>query len=220
MTWLEQSRHRQHTTGTWGRPTRARSDVDAVGSLANRHAHGQPPRSTAVHICNLTSAHICNCTSAAICDCAAACSFGCTAANSRDLAAARCCDLTSAHTCNCTAAHTCDLNAATFNDCGSAAIWALISVAVFGLVALVALTGVELTLHRLRMQTAADLTALTAAGRDCSTAEVIAAANDVSVRTCAPNPVDGSLTVWVQRIVQKQPLPRFTVSAVARAGIR
>lgn len=106
------------------------------------------------------------------------------------------------------------------DDRGSAVIWALICATVLGVVAWVALVGVNLTMSRLRAQTTADLAALSAAGLDCAAAETVVAANGASLLDCTVTPEDGSVTVHIHLRAQQAPMPGFTVSAAARAGVR
>ena len=105
-------------------------------------------------------------------------------------------------------------------DRGSGAIWAVICAAVLGVVAWAAVAGIGLTACRLRAQTTADLAALTAVSRDCAAAGAVAAANGASLHTCTQDPADSSITLRVQLIVRQRPLPHFTMSAAARAGVR
>ena len=103
---------------------------------------------------------------------------------------------------------------------GSAGVMAMIAVAFLAAVTWVALLKCDLVLTRMRVQTAADVAALTAAQMGCPPAADIARRNGARLDSCQADA--GTLSSRVRVCVDARvDLPRgFTVCAHARAGTR
>lgn len=113
-------------------------------------------------------------------------------------------------------------------DRGSATVWVLGCCALVVSVGSAAVLRTEAVLARHRVESAADLAALAAAGRigiganSCAAARRIAAADGATVELCAPN-VDedgrsGTVTIRVSATVHLPVVGARTVTATARAA--
>lgn len=106
------------------------------------------------------------------------------------------------------------------SDRGSAPVWALLCVSVLACTTWVALTLTEITLERLRLQTAADITALTATRDTCAAATPMVEQFGGHVVSCTASPTGNAVTVVVAKAAQIHVDRGVALVASARAGWR
>lgn len=95
-----------------------------------------------------------------------------------------------------------------------------IGISLIAAVAWVALLKSDILIARLRVQTAADIAALSAAQSGCAAAAVIAAANQARLESCLVERATLGARVRACADLHMGVLPRFTLCTRARAGIQ